>query len=806
MSEQPQNPTLVIGIGDFGRAVIERIVPDRHARFGSESESERDRSGAVQPLETIHVAIEQSEQATPVSLEQDSPASSRTSKILRVLSDPSSAIESILAVARHRVRHLLDLEYFVDNTAPTDARGPRLDIFVIGNLGVEQVSALVPGLVEQIGYRLRVEFRPILRSGEGALAVCPLMLVPRAADRNRIAHAIGAVGALSMHTDVDKRPHARLYVVEDQSGKYVLSKAELERSFAAFLHLLMFSSLRDDPGVRELVERNTEERTGPFATFACATLEVDIDALHRLCALQLARDALSHFNQGVLPLSEVAAEAHPLVPEPGKMESELWKEGAEGSLEQYLTPPQLPVPEPRWIDSPEEIAVHKFGPMWTMQTAKSIETFRDEVERFKMDRLAVQIESNGTGLASDTEDELLDRLRNEMGNSTRGPLRALEFARYASTHAHQLMNDAQASIASPNLHRFPPSPLDRGVAAIQEATDARPRRSPFRMRFFGGLSVLLGTFLIGSLVHAVFMHGGHELPWWGSGLTGLAFSLSTWGYLLWRHMKRHHNWVCAARDDLAQSLQRYLNKDIIDYFRRRLNYTRMLWVYRICRRVANRLDDLVLQLEGGRAALLDTERKISIKRRELLKHRGFAETEHGVLFRSVLNEETVDAFYQYIRPPDPSAVATRFLASVLEDNDPLEAPFADPEALTTFCMNELEHIREMSPYGDPSSPLFAAVTTGIETYLRQLALKLSPPLELVGASVGEAPSPARTMIIPLEAQVVVEKILERNNLAHGWNIHALSNDMARIHLLIEQGELPLDAVACSRSPRDGGTH
>ena len=801
MSEQPQNPTLVIGLGDFGRAVVELIAPPEKRREPdplAELEAEREHSLPVQPLETIAVEFERSDPP-----ESGSDGSERSPATLLVPSDPALAAEKILTEARRRVRRLLDLKYFVDNTAPTDARGPRLDVFVIGNLAIEQVGALVPALVEQIGYQLRVEFRPILRAGEGALAVCPLMLAPRAADRAQVATAISAVGALCKHADLDRRPYARLYVVEDQSGKYVLSEAELERSFAAFLHLLMFSSLRDDSGVRQLVERNTETRAGPFATFACATLEIDIDALHRLCSLTLAREALSHFNQGVLPLSEVAAEAHPLVPERGRMESELWKEGADGSLEQYLTPPQLPVPEPRWTDSPEEITVHKFGPMWTMQTAKSIETFRDEVERFKMDRLAVQIESNGTGLASEAEAVVLERLREEMASSTRGPLRALEFARYASTHAHRLKEEAQATIASPNLPRFPSSPLESGVAAIQEATEARPRRSPFRMRFFGALSVLLGTFLIGSLIHAAFALGGSELPWWVSGLAGLAFSLSTWGYLLWRHLKRHHNWVCSARDDLDQSLQRYLNKDVIDYFRRRLNYTRMLWVFRICRRLAERLDDLVVQLEGGRAALLEADRKIAAERRDLLERRGFTETKYGVLFRSVLREETVDAFYEHVRPPDASAVATRFLAEVLEDNDPLEAPFADPDALVEFCMKELEHIREMSPYGDLDSPLFAAVTDGVETYLRQLALKLSPPLELIGASVGEAPAPARTMVIPLEAQAVVENILERDNLDRGWKLHALSSDTARIHLLIERGELPIEAVACSQVSKSG---
>ena len=810
MGEQPQNPTLLIGIGDFGRAVVELTSaspkPDPPDRFADLLDDDDDPS-PIRPLETISVEIEpgreprddgSASEPRDDGADRDDRARVGTGfeapAVLVVSAKAAVAAVAIVDEARGRARRLLDLGYFVDHTDATDSRGPRLDVFLVADLSDAGVADLVPLVVEQLGSRLRAEFRPILRAGEGALAVCPLLAAPREADRDRVAATLRALDELSHHADLDRRPQAKLYVVEDQSGKYVLSQTELERSFAAFLHLILFSRLRDDQGIRELVERSVESRVGPFATFACATLEVDVDALHKVCSLQLARETLRQVAPGVLPLSEIAAEAHPLVPERGAMESVLWREGVDGSLEEYLTPPRIHVAEVRWTDSPEEIVDHKFGPMWKMQTAKDIDVFRDEVERFKMDRLARQIERNGTSLVDEAEHAVLERVRAEMSESPRGPLRALEFAAYAHTKAKGLEAEAQDTIASPNLRRFPPSPLDGGIAAIAEATEARPRHSPFRMQLFGWLSIFLGTFMIGALVHAA----DSGLPWWGSALVGLAFALSTWGYLLWRHIKRHHNWVCQARDDLDQALQRYLYKDVVDYFRRRLNYTRMLWVYRIYGRLTQRLGDLVVQLEGGRAAINEAERRLSAQHHDLLERRGFVDTKSGILYRSVLRADTLDAFYRVVKPPDVSTVAERYLAHVVRDVDPLEAPFADPVSLLAFCEKELEHILEMSPYEDESNPLFAAVADSVRAYLRQLALKLSPPLEVIGVATGDAPTATRILVIPPDAVAMVEHIIKSDNLDRGWHVRPMSEDGSRIHLLIERGELVVDAVAAAR--------
>jgi hypothetical protein len=220
-------------------------------------------------------------------------------------------------------------------------------------------------------------------------------------------------------------------------------------------------------------------------------------------------------------------------------------------------------------------------------------------------------------------------------------------------------------------------------------------------------------------------------------------------------------------------------------------------VYRIYRRLAQRLGDLVVQLEGSRAAINEAERRLTAQHHDLLERRGFVDTKSGILYRSVLREDTLDEFYRFVKPPDVSTVAERFLAEVVEGVDPLEAPFADPDLLLAFCEKELEHILAMSPYEDETNPLFAAVEDSVRSYLRQLALKLSPPLEVISIAAGDAPTAARVLVIPPDAVPMVEHIVKSDNLDRGWQVRPMSEDGSRIHLLIERGELVIEAVAAA---------
>lgn len=786
MGVAPSNPTLLIGLGEFGRAVLARVVPNADkpetARFADLVPPEETSPSA--PLLSLAVMLGHGD-------EEDEPRHDGSDVLQADSADSELAITDAVI---ERCRRLLDLSRFVEGRRPTDARGPHLDLFVIADLADPGVGPLIARLVESLGMRLRREFRPILRAGHGALSICPLLFAPRGTDV--VVPALRALSDLSRHVELDRRPQARIYLVEDQSGKYLLSRTEIKRSFGAFLHLLLASELRDAPHVRELVERTPDARGGPFATFGCATLEVDATALDRLAVLELAREVFARYEPGLLPLSEVANEAHPLVPDRVPVENELWREGEDLSLENYLEPPAITVPDIGDIDSPEDIVDTKFGAIWEMQAEKAISTFRDDVEQFKMDRLANRIERNGTALAARAEQEMLARVREEIAASPRGPSRALEFARYAATRARGLVEATGREIASPNLRRFPPSPVHASVLAVKEAATARPRRE--RIRWFSILAVALAAPLFAGIVHAGarFIVGG--IPWWVSLAAGIVLALASFPYMLWRHVRRHANWVGAARADVHQVLQSYLRRDIVDYFRRRLEYTRLLWVHRIYRRLSDRLRFVVVQLEAAAAALGEAERRLVAESHDLYERSGGREA--GILYRTVLDRELVRAHYEHVRRGDPAEIAARYQAKVIGDRDPLDAPWVDGDALNAHCKHELS---AAVPFADPSSPIAPRVRAALRDYLAQLSLSLAPPLEVVEVAAEDAPATSSLLLVPAEAEVLVREILAAEAIGGHWEVRTGSGDRSRIHLLLERDELGIEALACAREQARG---
>ena len=120
----------------------------------------------------------------------------------------------------------------------------------------------------------------------------------------------------------------------------------------------------------------------------------------------------------------------------------------------------------------------------------------------------------------------------------------------------------------------------------------------------------------------------------------------------------------------------------------------------------------------------------------------------------------------------------------------LEAPYADPVRALAFARREFSHLAELSPYEQDDSPLYQAVGRAVKDYFEKLALKLSPPLEVIDVRAGKAPAPSRILLIPPQARSLIQHTLESGNLDKGWDIRSVSGDLRRIHLLVERGELP----------------
>lgn len=799
LSDHPRNPTLLVGLGAFGRDVIDLAA----------------RGPARQRPNLACIEVREDGGEEP------------RSDGARDAGRPA-IIEATSRKARDELRAMLDLEHFVEHTEPTDPRGPRCDVLLVGDLSEPGVASIAPALAAALAAELRAEFHGILRSGEGALCVCPLLCTPRSADKDQVAAAARALSAAAESIDPQRRLDARVYLVEDQSGKYLLSRAELVRSFAAFLHLLLFSGLRDaELGARGLIERAPNEG-GPFATFACATLELDQRSLARLSAVRLAREILRRLREGrELTIAEIAAESAGIIPERGRLETDLWKESSAGTLEKHLEPPLIDVPEITWEDSPEDIVERKFNALFRARAESRIRGFREDVERFKMDRLAAEIEKSGKSTLERLTSALAERIEREVEAGPRGHARALEILRDARTRAKGLRDEVEAEIESPDLDPFPSSPLDAGVLAIHEAAFFRPRA--FRMKIFGAIGIVLGTALTAGVILSV-LRGlvapdppyfdptaplskgwiAHLGRWPVPFAMGAVLSASSTSYRLWKHYKRHHNWAASARDSLDQALKKHLQRDVVSYFYRRLHYTRLLWVQRIYRRLVEKLDEAIATLEGIRAALAQADLDLGQEERALEDRLRAEGLRGGVLFRGLLSPEGARDIYEEIKPVDTHAAAERFLKEALAGSPWTAAPFAEIPALTAFCDKELARLDVLSPFKPDSEALFRCASDATRAFLSKLALKLSPPLATIEAARGEPPRGRHIAIVPEGAETFVNELFAEENVRGGWDVRGLSRDPRRIHLLIDRGGIGIDAIralqsaGAPRTPAAGG--
>lgn len=742
---------------------------------------------------------------------------------------------AVVDAAKEALRSLLDLAHFVATTDATDARGPRCDVIVVGDLGDAEVCERAPALAAALAAELRRAFPSILTTGDGALCVVPLLALPRSADAARVSAALAALERASERGPAE-RLGGRVYLAEDQSGKYLISREELVRTFAAFLNLLLLSRLRDrEGGARPLVEMESRDPRHCFATFACATLHFDDTALARKCAARLATETLNVFRTGQAPsIEEIGAEAERLSLSRSALETELWKEGSGPArdaslLSKHLDPPVIPVPEIDPDDSPEDIVERKLGPLWRAGAMHTIQAFRDDVERFRMDRLAAEIEHRGKACQERVAGDLAARVDALVAGQPRGHARAIDFLREALSRTRADLAAISAAIEAPSLSDFPPSPLDAKLAALRTAVFARPR--PPRMRVFGGLAIVVGAALTAGVIRGAlrflavpdpgFFDAASalpgELPWLlGAGAApfaiGAALSATSTSYRLYKHRKRHHNWVVEARDDLDQALVRHVTRDIVGYFYERLDFARLLWLQRIYRSYSERLEEALLRLEGVRAALARAEHALAQEERRLDERLDDAKGGGGILFRGVVAKADALAVYEDVRPPEVTAVAARLLRDTLAEErearakdggDPAiawaAAPFAEPERLLAFSLRELATGGGLSPFEHPSPALAEAVTEAVRALLRQLALKLSAPLAVAphGASNEHT---RRVAVVPPAARDLFDRLFTSENVRGGWELLDASEDPHRVHLLVVRTDLDRASLARVSAP------
>lgn len=708
---------------------------------------------------------------------------------------------------------LLDVTHFLESSAPTDPRGPRCDVFVVADLAEPGVAGVVAQLSAALAASLRRLFSPILRSGDGALVVCPVLVCPRAGDRAAMARGLIGLYDVARNRLPATRLGGRIYLVEDQSGKYILSRAELIRSFAAFLSALVLPAMRDDDrGARMLVEDTGDNPT--FSTFACASLSFDHTALGRLAASRFGREILELMRLPVDPAAiDIASLAAPLVPDRARLEADL----AETiPLVEFLSPPKIEVPPVEWDDDPETIVERKFGSIFRARTEAQLATFEDEVERFQMDKLSAALEQRGKSCLEKVLAELDNRIAQLVASGPTGHARALLALRDARTRAKGHWDEVVRAVEAPELSTRPQSPLAGKLSALEEAVRGRPR--PLRMRISGTATSIVSAIAIGGLyVTAMRMfvlpHQSFFGPYPGvpEGLAGIsiippipfllgaAVSFPSTNYRLWKHRKRHHNWVVQARDDLAQALERHVREDLVNHYARRLHHARLLWIQRILSRLLGRIEEMLATLEAIRAVLAEADRALRFE--EADGHRVLSAG--GLLISSALHgtivrPDDIDAVYDDVRPPEPRAAAERWMKESLAEDPWVEAPFGAIPPLLDFCRRELSSLQDVSPFEEGESALHRAADETTRRFLRRLFLKLSPPLEVATKYAAAAPAPQRVLFAPPEARRLVDSVLADGGFESGWDVRSLSPDRHAVVLVVARSGLPLEAIAMAR--------
>jgi len=258
-------PTIVIGLGDRGAAMVSALEASAAARAAS----------GDTPLRLLRAGTDEE-------------------SLARLARDFSAALDDLLDLGRVAQRRAVD-----PAVAP-------VDVFVLARLGAADVSpavlgpaldALDPGVARHAPRLLHPDGRPRLH-------VLPLLLLPAMPPASlspdwqatpEQAEVIAALAALRGRVESSGPGRARLgraYLVEPGTRTFLLDEAAREDMAVAFLAFLLFGSLRRDAaGYRGAYEAGSDRQ--PFGSFIVARAELPRGPLARVFTASVAALGLS---------------------------------------------------------------------------------------------------------------------------------------------------------------------------------------------------------------------------------------------------------------------------------------------------------------------------------------------------------------------------------------------------------------------------------------------------------------------------------------------------------------------------------
>lgn len=767
MSEPLANPTLVLGLGAFGREVCALLVRD---------------TADVPPANLVVVQV----------------ALGAASGLPRTLeAGDEESLGRLLGEIHDAARSLLDLRQRVETTAAGDARPPRLDILMLADLSEAGAAPLLPLLCERIGVELREAFRPIFAGTGGRLTVCPVLSLPRAVrGRAGVREAVDALDALARAKDERKRPLAPVYLVEDQCARYVLSPGEVVRTVAAWLHLVLYSGLRHhEDALKSLVEQDGES-VAPFATFACATLEFDTRPLERYCASRIALEVAEAMLEEQDAVSDAESAAKRLSPE-----AVLAQALSRGTYDKpiaeelKLDRAALSLRDPEWRESPEEVEA-LLAP-FVERALGSADKQRADIEGFRMEAAARLVDAGGLDVLTRAEKAVEDEVARCLKESPAGAERARLRLEALVSRLERLDETSKRAVNKPDLPKLPePKRLLDAERAAKQALERRPRL--WRMAGWGGAAAGLLAVSLAGVTRFVWRASASErIPFYSTDVApeGWAAYVVGWPYLaVWsglvalawvattlaRHYRAEHLGLLSRFEELRRAAREHYG-DLERYFAKRVAYSQDLWGARVAAHLRARVEGEKALLEASRASLQKGRDRLAEDLRVQAGEGPSAAS--GILFRGLLSGADMAAIYEAkAKPQSAAALAQRFVDEASAGPDRWRGgDWADRLTLLSFASRLCPDLTRLRPFAEGPGSWAGGARGRASEFLKQLASKLTVPLELGVDTEGRATS--YVAYVPRDSRAEVEAVLKGEDLTRRWTVREAA-DERRMHLFI----------------------
>lgn len=345
-------PAVLIGIGEFGAGVAERLRTERAQALALDH-------GGREPSQDDELGIVLA-RADPSSR----PADPREDALAL------HEVESIAARTLELVRRALAHTRMVAvRDASASENQTRLTILVFANLGEAGVREHLWPILREIQARLLAELGPIFeayRTGRDRNGlILPLLAMPHppsSPEGPALIECVHALVSAVAETPARQRAIPQVYLIEDVAEFSVLSEAELGQCVRNFATLLLYADLAGEAGA-DLVERllHGSQPKEPLATFVCAVAELPRAKLAAYGRDRVALEVLDAIRAAPR-LDATLSEADALE----QIEARKFDRGDEAEkdvravLERYA-PRVEPDPPPRWWEPPDPLR-DRYGP------------------------------------------------------------------------------------------------------------------------------------------------------------------------------------------------------------------------------------------------------------------------------------------------------------------------------------------------------------------------------------------------------------------------------------------------------------